>query len=214
MNLQVFVGLTDALTKIDAANAPAEVLEELLATLRPFGFRHLLITGLPLPQLGSWQREILCDGWPMEWLEHYLASGHFSEDPCASRCRAVGQPFVWSDLSTTGMSAGQLRVMGEAAEFGLCNGFCVPIHEPRRVPAVVTAAGERIELLPEDGPILETLCVHAFRALRRMHDGGAQPVEVNLTDREREVLTWIAAGKAAEDVACILGIRASPSNDI
>lgn len=27
-----------------------------------------------------------------------------------------------------------------------------------------------------------------------------------LTDREREILTWIAAGRGVEDVACILGI--------
>ncbi|MDH4989129.1 LuxR family transcriptional regulator [Aminobacter anthyllidis] len=206
MNLKVFASLTGALARIDAAINPAEVLEELLNILRPFGFRHLLITGLPPPQVGPWQREILYDGWPVEWLEHYLASEHFSQDPCASRSRLVGQPFIWRDLTSNEMTTGQLRVMGEAAEFGLRDGFCVPVHEPRRAPSVVTAAGERIELLPEDVPILETVCVHAYRALRRLNGGGGQSPQINLTDRERQVLTWIAAGKVAEDVACILGI--------
>lgn len=206
MNLKVFARLTGALARIDAAITPAEVLEEVLSILRPFGFRHLLITGLPSPHVGPWQREILYDGWPVEWLKHYLASEHFSQDPCASRSRLVGQPFIWRDLSPNEMTTGQLRVMGEAAEFGLRDGLCVPVHEPRRAPAVVTAAGERIELLPEDVPILETVCVHAYRALRRLSGGGWQSPQINLTDRERQVLTWIAAGKAAEDVACILGI--------
>jgi len=206
MNPNEFARLIDALARIDAAIAPADVLKELLSILRPFGFRHLLITGLPSPQIGPWQREILYDGWPVEWLKHYLASEHFSQDPCASRSRCVGQPFVWHDLSPKGMTGGQLRVMGEAAEFGLRNGLCVPVHEPRRSPSVVTAAGERIEVLPEDIPILETVCVHAYRALRRLRDRGEQSRQINLTDREREVLTWIAAGKVADDVACILGI--------
>lgn len=206
MNPSMFAMLTGALARIDAAVTPADVLQELLSILRPFGFRHLLITGLPPPQRGPWQCEILYDGWPVEWLEHYLASEHFSQDPCASRSRLVGQPFIWRDLMSNEMTTGQLRVMGEAAEFGLRDGLCVPVHEPRRAPSVVTAAGERIELLPEDVPILETVCVHAYRALRRLNGGGGQSPQINLTDREREVLTWIAAGKAAEDVACILGI--------
>lgn len=206
MNPSMFAMLTGALARIDAAVTPADVLKELLSILRPFGFRHLLITGLPPPQRGPWQREILYDGWPIEWLKHYLASEHFTQDPCASRSRLVGQPFVWHDLLPKKMTTGQQRVMGEAAEFGLRNGLCVPVHEPRRAPSVVTAAGEHIEVLPEDIPILETVCVHAYRALRRLRDQVEQSRQITLTDREREVLTWIAAGKAAEDVACILGI--------
>jgi LuxR family transcriptional regulator, quorum-sensing system regulator BjaR1 len=49
-------------------------------------------------------------------------------------------------------------------------------------------------------------CVQAFRAIRRLHMGDEGSLHHKLTDREREVLTWIAAGKVAEDVACILGI--------
>ncbi len=206
MDIDVVSRLAGALARIDAATGPAEILGEVLATLHPFGFRHLLMTGLPMPQDGPWQLEILCDGWPVAWLEHYIARRHFSHDPCALRSRHAGQPFLWRDLSRRHMTAGQLRVMDEATEFGLNDGLCVPIHEPLRAPAVVTVAGHRIELAREDLPILETVCVHAFRAMRRLRAGEGRSFHLRLTDREREVLTWIAAGKAAEDVACILGI--------
>lgn len=200
-----FAKLTGALARINAATSPAEVLDALLNTLRPFGFHHLLITGLPLPQQGPWQREIIYDGWPVEWLERYLASGHFAHDPCALRCRISGLPFAWHELSPGQMTKGQLRVMDEAAEFGLNDGFCIPVHEPRRAPAVVTVAGKCIEFAAGDVPFLETVCLQAFRALRRLMAEKSE-IDLKLTDREREVLTWIAAGKAAEDVACILRI--------
>lgn len=206
MNVNMLSTVVQALEKIDAAADPAKVLEELLETLGPYGFDHILVTGLPLPQNGPWQREILCDGWPAEWFEHYIACNHFCHDPCAHRSRRAARPFLWSELSRGHMSAMQLRVMDEATEFGLKDGLCVPIHLPLRPPAVVTAAGEHIELVGEDLPIVETLCLQAFRAMRRFQMEAAAEHDRSLTAREREVLTWIGAGKSAEDVACILQI--------
>ncbi|MDH6234884.1 LuxR family quorum sensing-dependent transcriptional regulator [Mesorhizobium soli] len=206
MNIRALSRFDGALEKIAAATAPTEILEELSTVLRSFGLHHLLITGLPLPRDGPWQQQILYDGWPREWFERYTASGHFFHDPCALRCRYTVEPFLWNELSRERMTDGQLRVMDEATEFGLKDGLCVPVHSPLRAPAVVTAAGEWIELAAEDLPTLEMLCVQAFRAIRRLHMGDDGSLHHKLTDREREVLTWIAAGKAAEDVACILGI--------
>ena len=206
MNIYAVSRFAGALEKIDAATAPSGILEELFQVLRPFGFCHLLITGLPLPKDGPWQQEILYDGWPAEWLERYTASDHFSHDPCALRSRFAAQPFLWSELSYEQMTIEQLRVMNEATEFGLRDGLCVPIHLPLRTPAVVTSAGERVEIVGGDLPILEIACVQAFRAIRRLSLGVDEAPRCELTGREREVLTWIAAGKAAEDVGCILGI--------
>jgi LuxR family quorum sensing-dependent transcriptional regulator len=179
-------------------------LDELRKSLRPFGLRHILITGLPLPQDEPWHREILYDGWPVEWLEHYVASAHFPHDPCAARSRFGTRPFLWCDLSRESMSARERRVMDEATEFGLKNGLCVPIRLPFHVPAVITAAGDHVELGSEALPILEIVCLQASRAMVGLQADN-EPV-FRLTDREREVMEWITAGKAAEDVACILGI--------
>ncbi|PSJ56243.1 helix-turn-helix transcriptional regulator [Pseudaminobacter soli (ex Li et al. 2025)] len=206
MNIHAVSRFLGSLDDIAAAAAPFEILEELSKVLRTFGLRHLLITGLPSPSKGPWQQEILYDGWPQEWIEHYSASEHFFHDPCALHSRYAGEPFLWSELSRDLMTARQLRVMDEATEFGLRDGLCVPVHLPLRGPSVITVAGERIEISEEDLPTVEMVCVQAFRALRRIHLGDNESHHHTLTDREREVLTWVAAGKAAEDVACILGI--------
>jgi DNA-binding NarL/FixJ family response regulator len=53
----------------------------------------------------------------------------------------------------------------------------------------------------------EMLGIVVENRLRRRHDRfGAQP-EFRLTDREREVLTWVARGKTSSEIAIILGLR-------
>jgi DNA-binding NarL/FixJ family response regulator len=43
--------------------------------------------------------------------------------------------------------------------------------------------------------------------LRRRHDRLEPQSEIHLTDREREVLTWVGRGKTSSEIAIILGIR-------
>lgn len=206
MNIESMSGSARALAKFDAASTPLEITECLSSFLNAFGFRHLLITGLPLPNEGPWHQTILYDGWPKEWFERYASRGHFAHDPCALECRMTGKPFLWSELARAQMSTEQLCVMDEAKEFGLADGLCIPVHLPLKSPAVVTVAGDLIEIGRCDLPLIEMVCVHAFRALRRLHADLEAGVQESPTDREREVLTWMAAGKSAEDVACILNI--------
>ncbi|MBB6470295.1 DNA-binding CsgD family transcriptional regulator [Aminobacter lissarensis] len=97
-------------------------------------------------------------------------------------------------------------VMDEARDFAMNDGLCVPIHVPFRGPAVVTAAGERIELPPFARPLVEALCLKAFQAICRLEgllDLESGPI---LGQREAEVLQWSAAGKSAEVIAIILNV--------
>lgn len=75
--------------------------------------------------------------------------------------------------------------MDEAAEFGLKDGLCVPIHLPLAGPAVVTAASDRIEIPPDALPLIETLCVHAFRKLSGLQTKRGEGETTPLTPRER-----------------------------
>lgn len=201
-----FLELAAAISKIDTAGSAEAVLQVFRAALERYGFRDFLITGLPVPHDKQWHREILCDGWPHEWYLRYLEQGHFLHDPCAAWSRHSDRPFVWHQLPERRMTARGMRVMNEAAEFGMKDGICVPIHVPLSGPAVVTAASDRIEIPPASFCLIETLCVHTFRTLAGLegnNDGEQYPL---LTPREREILQWSAGGKVAEDIACILSI--------
>lgn len=206
MHIKAISGWAETLERIDNASTPNEIMEGLSSFLRSFAFRDLLITGLPSTNDRPWHQAILYDGWSTEWFERYATCGHFSHDPCVLRSRTSDKAFLWRELARTEMSSRQLRVMDEASEFGMLDGLCVPIHHPLKAPAVVTAAGNLIDVDKSDLPTLEMICTHAFRALQRLHIGAEEPLLSKPTEREKEILKWISGGKSAEDIACILGI--------
>ncbi|TDR34850.1 DNA-binding CsgD family transcriptional regulator [Aquamicrobium defluvii] len=96
--------------------------------------------------------------------------------------------------------------MEEATEFAMLDGVCIPVYEPCKAPAVITVAGDRIALGRNDLPVLEMVSIHAFRAVQQLRGAADEPAQKKLTNRERDILAWTAAGKSAEDVGCILSI--------
>lgn len=206
MTIATVLELLATISAIDAASSSERALGIFEGILQRFGLRSFLITGLPVPHDSEWHRAILHDGWSREWFTRYESEGHFAHDPCAARSRLSAEPFFWHQLPAEGLTPRGRLVMDEAAEFGMKDGLCVPIHVPLAGPAVVTAASDRIEVPPGAMPLLETVCVHLFRkvsGLETKSDKGKNPP---LTPREREILQWSAQGKTNEDVSCILGI--------
>ncbi len=206
MNIASILELFETISDVDAAPSSERALEIFQGVLKRYGLHSFLITGLPVPQDSEWQRAILHDGWPSEWFTRYEAEGHFLYDPCAARSRVTAAPFLWHQLPTGSLTARSRLVMDEAAEFGLKDGICVPIHVPLAGPAVVTAASDRVEVPPAAMPLIETLCVQVFRKVGGLERKKDDEDVSALTPRERELLQWSAQGKTSEDIACIVGI--------
>lgn len=209
MNNAVILQLFATISEIDAACSFEGTLGIFRVILETYGLQNFLITGLPVPHDSEWHRKILFDGWSHEWFVRYGSEGHFFHDPCAARSRVAAEPFLWHELPTDGMTARSRLVMDEAAEFGMKDGLCVPIHIPLAGPAVVTAAGDRIEIPPGALPLIETLCVHTFRKLSNLETKRDNEDTAPLTPRERELLQWSAEGKSTDDISCILGVTAN-----
>ncbi|MGN6538050.1 MAG: LuxR family transcriptional regulator [Mesorhizobium sp.] len=206
MNDAAVLELFAIISEIDTACSPERVLEIFRGVLQMYGLNNFLITGLPVPQDSEWHRAILCDGWPREWFVRYESEGHFLHDPCAALSRVAAEPFLWHQLPESDLTARGRLVMDEAAEFGMKDGLCVPIHIPLAGPAVVTAASDCIEVPPRVLPLIETICVHTFRKLSKLETKSYDEDTTPLTPRERELLQWSAQGKSTEDISCILGV--------
>jgi len=200
--LELFATISD----IDAGSTSERAVKIFEGVLQRFGLHSFLITGLPVPHDSEWHRAILHDGWSSEWFTRYESEGHFPHDPCAARSRLSAAPFFWHQLPIEGLTPRSRLVMDEAAEFGMKDGFCVPIHVPLAGPAVVTAASDRLEVPPGAMPLIETLCVHLFRKVSGWENRSDKDEISPLTPRERELLQWSAQGKTTEDISCILGI--------
>jgi LuxR family quorum sensing-dependent transcriptional regulator len=206
MENQTVVDLFAAISKIDTARSADAILQEFRFAMERYGLRNFLITGLPVPHGTDWQREILADGWSPEWHRRYGTEAYFLCDPCVAQCRHSPEPFRWGELRAARLVPRAKLVMDEAAEFGMKEGICVPIHVPLAGPGVVTMASDRMDVPPSAMPLIETLCVHTFRSLSGLGTPGDNDEPTPLTARERELLEWSAQGKSTEDIACILGV--------
>ncbi len=201
---------TEAFTAVDELERlsdPATVAERLAAAFAMFGFQAFLVTRMPM-QAERLEPYVLLNGWPREWYERYMRVNHYRHDPVARNCFATTQAFLWSEVPYDPSREPRAeQVMREAADLGLKEGFCVPMHDAWGFQAAVTMAGDRVELPPKARRAAHFIALFAYGASSRMKQASASGAsQALLTDREREVLRWTAIGKSAWEVGRILGI--------
>ena len=194
-----FVESCDTLTTVDA------VMVALRTETERLGISSFIITGLPLPKRPL-EPLVLLNAWPQGWFDRYIANDYFRIDPVGQHNFVTSSPFRWSEAQE-GRRVDRLRlVMSEAMDFGLRDGFCVPIHSATGWLAAISFASDRsLDLSRRDMAAAHLLALTAHGRLRILM-GASDIRQFTLTPREREVLTWAAAGKTAWETSSILRI--------
>ena len=194
-----FVETCDALASVD------EVLIALRTETDQLGISAFIVTGLPLPKRPL-EPLVLLNAWPEGWFDRYIANDYFRIDPVGQHNFITSSPFLWAEAQR-GRGAGRIRaVMGEAADFGLKDGYCVPIHSATGWQAAISFASDRfLDMSSRDLAAAHLLALTAHGRVRLLM-GEADIRRFTLTPREREVLTWAAAGKTAWETSTVLRI--------
>ena len=145
------------------------------------------------------------------WFDYYVDRAYGPHDPVFPWLRAARHPFKWDDASrSSDLTGQQSRVMREAKEAGLNDGFSIPLCGPNgQLSALCVAASARDALLYPGFQICSLLGQH-FHNLGMELEGEANRglPGTPLTQREREVLLWCARGKSNWAIGEILGISA------
>jgi LuxR family quorum sensing-dependent transcriptional regulator len=183
---------------------PEAILKLLAETLSPFGFTAFVLTRLPRPPQRV-EPSILLNGWPEGWSARYAEANHYPHDPVARHCLASTEPFAWTEIPPRlWLGARAQRIANEAGAFGLNEGLCVPLHT-RIGAGGLSMAGPAIQATPDVRRMAAVLACYACAAAERAPPP-ALPEPGLLTEREREVLRWVAIGKKAHEIAAILRI--------
>lgn len=193
----------DLIDAFEASSEPASVLDKLAQALKSFGYSSFLITGVPEPPQRL-EPFILLNGWSKDWTDHYTRENYYFHDPVAAHCRATVNPFEWSEAPVASKRGAE--VMRVAQDFGLKQGFLVPVARTRGLHACVTMAGERPDFEPSAKKAIHLLSLFAHARIMSLVSGKKAPPHVALSPREREAMTWTAAGKSSWEMAVIMGI--------
>jgi len=144
------------------------------------------------------------------WARHYLANHFDQHDVMIRASRSATEPFFWSDVTERlSLTSEEQRVMNEAANFRLREGFIVPTRNLDGSITNVMLGGEHIDPRDPDLRAAAHLMAVYFGAVgRRLHRARADNMfpRPRLTQRQLDCLRWVREGKSANDIGCIIGI--------
>lgn len=148
--------------------------------------------------------------YPDAWIIEYQRRGFLGIDPVRRALAYTNRPVRWR--AAPGANDPEVVAFFEAAtSLGLADGITIPVHGAAGYRAYVSFAGpETIILSPEDEDALYLVAVYLHEMARRLTGlnsfTSAHEPAVELTNREREILSWIIEGLGDEAIAERLGI--------
>jgi LuxR family quorum sensing-dependent transcriptional regulator len=198
----------DAVSDFETITTIGGVTERLGDVLSSFGYTAFLVTSVPEPPLRL-EPYILLNGWPRGWTEHYGKHDYYNFDPVAAFARKAINPFEWSEAEYDPIQVPRAaEVMNVARDFGMNEGYLVPIVRSAGFHACITMAGERPDLDPMAKRVIHVISMFAHGRISTLM-GETVRRKAILTPTEREILSWTACGKSSWEIGQILGIAKS-----
>jgi LuxR family transcriptional regulator, activator of conjugal transfer of Ti plasmids len=206
MMAQAFQTLID---RLHQAGDKRDLGEAMSGFLDSWGIERFAYLGFPPPGQGE---PVWVTTYPQEWALHYERSNYQLIDPVVKAMQQGHMPFFWSDIQARRDPApAELRLLGEASEFGINSGFTVPIHDGKGgVAAISLASAHKPKALmramrPHLSQIhIASLYFHVHA--RQKLESIVEFERPHLSPREIACLQWVALGKTMADISEILGI--------
>lgn len=201
--------------EIHVAASLAELKQSIGAAVAQLGFRYFIYRGR-FPQLRTGLHEICIENSPAGWRKYYQEHGwNCKTDPLRRRALQEITPILWREAVHDAPA-----LFAKAREFGLVAGVTHPVHGPGGQWSCLSfiknrggmqAERETLIALPKcqllAGYVHNAVARHIGRRVGPSLRGGqADTLELVLTERERDCLTWAAAGKTAAEIAALLPI--------
>lgn len=158
---------------------------------------------------GSGNRPLIVqDGYPDGWTEEYLDGGYASVDPMAELSRLTGRPLLWSEIeSMPPLTPSGIAFLRRRHDTVGTDGITLRVYGPEGQDALVGlgfATGRRSVSAEE---MFQFQSVAQLGHLRYLAIAARKPEGTTpLSEREREVLSWIARGKSNADIGNILAV--------
>lgn len=195
----------DAIDEIARAAKPEEIINILARALRSLGVEFFSFNFFPAKGR-PFLEDIIASRLPADWLDFYVERGFAEFDPAIRHCRSVLQPFEYRTAPYDPVTDLRAReVVERAADFRLDKGLLVPVPSPAGAVGDVWMGGYEFAISERDAPGLHMLALYAFEAIRHL-SGRLIDKPGPLTEREREILQWVAAGKSAIEIGDLLNL--------
>lgn len=197
--------LLDAKDAFDRFTTPEGVVAKLKDTLRAAGRKFFCLNLLPRPR-ENFAEAIIASELPREWLNLYLRNDFAAFDPALRHCKKAVLPFAYRVAPYDSLLEPKAaEVVKRAHDFGVCNGTVFPIPGTSGPIGDLWAGGTDSSDKEKDLPTIYVSALYAFYRIQQLTQ--SKPcAKVTLSEREREVLSWVACGKTAWEIGDLLSI--------
>jgi LuxR family quorum sensing-dependent transcriptional regulator len=202
----------DFIEELDRHNDVETLLKSFQMLIERYGFSNFCVGDPSHPKLQRNDR-LWATTWPQDWVMHWFHKNYITFDPVIHQLTAHNMPFRWSDMKyrNNGLAA---RVMNEATDFGMKDGFGVPVYSGNGSIIGVTMSAEHYEVNKSEEACLHLAAIYFQARFERLRPQSAGEISIRkLTPRERECLSWVAAGKSDWDISQILGISEDTAHE-
>jgi LuxR family quorum sensing-dependent transcriptional regulator len=186
--------------RLTGTNSFAESVAALEKVLARFGLENFAFLDLP----DSRQRYsdfMFCRRVPAGWLEAYTAANYNQISPALRLVRRASRPFIWADAPYDAEREPRIvEYLQHMADFGLDKGLMIPAPRVTGRTGIVWFSGPAPKFDAPTISALQLIALFAFEHIRRFQAPPYEQRRSSLTEREREVLTWVAVGKTAWEI--------------
>ncbi len=149
--------------------------------------------------------------YPEDWLSYYFEKRLDEIDPVPIYAVNKMEAFYWKDIcKDMKLTKAQEEVLSAGAEAGLNNGIGICFRGIRnQIAGIALASSEKKDNFDGRIDLITAYSNHFYSRYRQLKKTEHVPIlPINLTRREKEVLTWAAHGKSNADIASILNLSA------
>jgi len=199
----------DFIRDLDRARNADDISARVMQYLSQFGIEHMVAATVPSPdasrrdQLGH----LLLNRWPAEWASRYAARHYVAHDATIKRLMMSPEAFSWNELGPLVQDNPKARrVLDEAGEFNLKQGFALSLQTLDKQIVVFSAGGRHFDMTPEAQGVLTLVANYAIGRAIMINQESAANKPIMLSAREREALQWAAEGKADWEIGAVMKI--------
>lgn len=159
------------------------------------------------------EKVVMFNNYPQRWQKRYASENYLAIDPSVAKGRQSQTPLIWSDELFRNTKV----FWEEARAAGLKVGWAQSITDAASVASMLTLSRSsqpitRLELEANEIKMRWLVNVAHITLSKRICTRLANPHEVKLTSREKEVLKWTGSGKTSFEISCLLAISENTVN--
>ena len=196
-------GLAATIVAIERSADMDALRRSVRAFAGPLGYNRFILYAAPPSGDGIVEQLLWMEG---NWVGEGSA---FDPEAYLARCPVnrhvleTDQPFFWTKTGQPGHDA--YRISRRPSGSGI-HGLQVPVFGHTGLIGAMSFGGTAIDSTVETRSALTLVAVAALHAAQRLAAPNAAPSMPHLSDRELQVMRWVASGRRQADIALMLGL--------